>query len=95
MLPCARIFKRGLRTLRSLIRNAVVEFWQVDGKGVYLHSGSNGKTGRDANFQGFGRFLTSSTGEYNFRTIIPGADWYRAMSPATHPFYSDPCGPVD
>lgn len=53
------------------IRNAVVEIWQVDGKGVYLHSGSGGKAGRDANFQGFGRFLTGSTGEYFFRTIKP------------------------
>ena len=26
---------------------------------------------RDANFQGFGRFLTGSTGEYYFRTIKP------------------------
>ncbi len=53
------------------IRNAVVEIWQVDGKGVYLHSGSDGKTQGDANFQGFGRFLTGSTGEYLFRTIKP------------------------
>ena len=26
---------------------------------------------RDTNFQGFGRFLTSSTGEYYFRTLKP------------------------
>lgn len=53
------------------IRNAVVEIWQVDGKGVYLHSGSNDAAKRDANFQGFGRFLTGSKGEYHFRTIKP------------------------
>lgn len=74
MLPCARIFKRGLRAPRSLIRIAVAEVWLIDDKGVSLHSGSNGKTGRDANFQGFGQFPTSSTGEYYFRTIIPVAD---------------------
>ena len=74
MLPCARIFKRGLRTPSSLIRIAVAEVWLSADKGVSLYSGSNGKTGRDANFQGFGRFLTSSTGEYYFRTIIPVAD---------------------
>jgi protocatechuate 3,4-dioxygenase beta subunit len=28
---------------------------------------------RDSNFQGFGRFLTGSTGEYYFRTIKPVA----------------------
>jgi protocatechuate 3,4-dioxygenase beta subunit len=26
---------------------------------------------RDANFQGYGRFLTASTGEYYFRTVKP------------------------
>lgn len=56
------------------IRNAVVEIWQVDNKGNYFHShGANPQSGgqRDANFQGFGRFLTGSTGEYYFRTIKP------------------------
>jgi len=52
------------------IRNAEIEIWQVDGNGVYLHSRSAGEK-RDANFQGFGRFLTSSTGEYYFRTVKP------------------------
>jgi protocatechuate 3,4-dioxygenase beta subunit len=53
------------------IRNALVEIWQVDNHGVYLHSGSDNAGGRDKNFQGFGRFLTGSTGEYYFRTIKP------------------------
>ncbi len=53
------------------VRNALVEIWQVDGKGVYLHSDSAGRKERDTNFQGFGRFLTSSKGEYYFRTIKP------------------------
>ena len=53
------------------IRNAVVEIWQVDNTGAYLHSGSAGHASRDKNFQGFGRFLTGSTGEYYFRTIKP------------------------
>lgn len=53
------------------IRNALVEIWQVDSQGVYLHSGSNNGEKRDKNFQGFGRFLTGSTGEYYFRTIKP------------------------
>jgi protocatechuate 3,4-dioxygenase beta subunit len=53
------------------IRNALVEIWQVDHKGVYLHEGSANRENRDGNFQGFGRFLTGSTGEYYFRTIKP------------------------
>jgi protocatechuate 3,4-dioxygenase beta subunit len=53
------------------IRNAFVEIWQVDGNGVYLHSGSEAGKSRDSNFQGYGRFLTDSTGRYYFRTIKP------------------------
>ena len=53
------------------IRNAVVEIWQVDNNAVYLHSESGNSQRRDGNFQGFGRFLTGSTGEYYFRTIKP------------------------
>lgn len=53
------------------VRNAVVEIWQVDTHGVYLHPGSDRAGKRDGNFQGFGRFLTGSTGEYYFRTVKP------------------------
>ncbi len=54
------------------IRDALVEIWQVDNNGIYLHSRDN-LTKRDPNFQGFGRFLTGSSGEYYFRTIKPVA----------------------
>lgn len=55
------------------VRNALIEIWQVDAKGSYLHShGINRESGeRDKNFQGYGRFMTGSTGEYYFRTIKP------------------------
>lgn len=53
------------------VRNALVEIWQVDNNGSYLHSKSDNFAKRDSNFQGFGRFLTGSTGEYLFRTIKP------------------------
>ena len=53
------------------VRNALVEIWQVDNKGAYLHTGSSNRDKRDANFQGYGRFLTGSSGEYYFRTIKP------------------------
>ena len=53
------------------VRNATVEIWQCDSKGVYLHSGDRNLAKRDAGFQGFGRFVTGSTGEYLFRTIKP------------------------
>jgi protocatechuate 3,4-dioxygenase, beta subunit len=52
-------------------RNALVEIWQVDANGAYLHKGTANLDKRDKNFQGFGRFMTGSTGEYYFRTIKP------------------------
>jgi protocatechuate 3,4-dioxygenase beta subunit len=55
----------------SPIRNALVEIWQVDNNGAYLHSRTSNRERRDRNFQGFGRFLTASSGEYYFRTIKP------------------------
>src|SRR5437588_2367429 len=33
------------------VRNALVEIWQVDGKGIYLHSACPGVEKRDKNFQ--------------------------------------------
>ena len=62
---------RILDTKGDPIRDALVEIWQVDNNGIYLHSGSNNHAVRDRNFQGFGRFLTGSSGEYYFRTIKP------------------------
>src|SRR5205814_6746637 len=62
---------RILDATGSPVRNALVEIWQCDAKGVYLHTADSGKKERDTNFQGFGRFLTGSTGEYYFRTIKP------------------------
>jgi protocatechuate 3,4-dioxygenase beta subunit len=53
------------------VKNALVEIWQVDAKAVYLHTADSDKKKRDTNFQGFGRFLTGSSGEYYFRTIKP------------------------
>ena len=53
------------------VRNALVEIWQVDGNAAYLHTRTSNRDKADGHFQGFGRFLTSSTGDYYFRTIKP------------------------
>ncbi|MCU0703174.1 MAG: protocatechuate 3,4-dioxygenase [Fimbriiglobus sp.] len=55
------------------LAGAVVEIWQCDANGVYLHTAdSKGKKDKqDKNFQGFGRFTTDKTGAYYFRTIKP------------------------
>ncbi len=64
------------------LRNALVEIWQCDNKGVYLHTSDSSRKPRDANFQGFGRFLTGSSGEYYFRTIKPVP--YTGRTPHIH-----------
>lgn len=64
------------------LRNAVVEIWQCDNNGAYLHSKTSNKEKADKNFQGFGRFVTGSTGEYLFRTIKPVP--YPGRSPHIH-----------
>jgi protocatechuate 3,4-dioxygenase beta subunit len=64
------------------IRNALVEIWQCDAKGVYLHTADSARKARDGNFQGFGRFLTGSSGEYYFRTIKPVP--YTGRTPHIH-----------
>lgn len=52
------------------VRNATIELWNVDAHGIYLADQTN-RDRFDAHFQGFGRFLTGSTGEYYFRTVKP------------------------
>jgi len=64
------------------IRNALVEIWQVDSKGAYLHKDSANREQRDTNFQGYGRFTTTLGGEYYFRTIKPIA--YPGRTPHIH-----------
>jgi len=77
---------RILTPTGSPVRDAVVEIWQCDARGVYLHTADSeqgsGPQRRDRNFQGFGRFLTGSSGEYYFRTIKPIA--YPGRTPHIH-----------
>ncbi len=73
---------RVLDASGSPVRNALVEIWQCDANGVYLHTADSSRKARDKNFQGFGRFLTGSSGEYYFRTIKPVP--YTGRTPHIH-----------
>ncbi len=73
---------RVLDSKGNPVRNAVVEIWQVDHNGSYIHTDSARRGKYDTNFQGFGRFLTNSKGEYYFRTIKPVA--YGPRTPHIH-----------
>ncbi len=63
------------------VRNATVEIWEADHNGIYINTRDT-RSARDKNFQGFGRFLTGSTGEYLFRTIKPTG--YPGRAPHIH-----------
>lgn len=54
------------------ISGAVIEIWQTDSNGVYLHPGDPGTETRDRNFQFYGEATTADDGTYRFRTILPG-----------------------
>lgn len=53
------------------LRGVLVEIWQCDAHGAYLHSQSGNAERRDGRFQGYGRFLTGLSGAWGFRTIKP------------------------
>jgi protocatechuate 3,4-dioxygenase beta subunit len=50
----------------------LIEIWQTDESGVYLHPGDPGTEQRDVNFQFYGEALSAADGSYSFRTILPG-----------------------
>lgn len=55
------------------LTGAVIELWQADNQGCYIHSrGAPQGKERDPQFQGFGKITTNDKGEYRFRTIKPG-----------------------
>lgn len=55
------------------IQDAVIELWQSDNNGCYIHSrGTQQGKERDPQFQGYGKIETNAKGEYRFRTILPG-----------------------
>lgn len=64
------------------VRDAVIEIWQVDNRGVYLNTADSGRRQRDVNFQGYGCCPTGKDGEYRFRTIKPVP--YTGRTPHIH-----------
>jgi protocatechuate 3,4-dioxygenase beta subunit len=64
------------------IANSVVEIWQVDANGRYLHTADARRGGGDPAFQGFGRVRADEQGRYAFRTIRPVP--YSGRTPHIH-----------
>jgi protocatechuate 3,4-dioxygenase, beta subunit len=62
------------------VAGAQVEIWQCDEAGHYHHPGDGGRA--DKAFQGFGKVVVGSDGQYRFRTIRPVA--YGGRAPHIH-----------
>jgi protocatechuate 3,4-dioxygenase beta subunit len=54
------------------VEGVVIEIWQTDHSGVYLHPNDPKFEQRDPNFQFYGEARTGADGVYSFRTILPG-----------------------
>jgi protocatechuate 3,4-dioxygenase beta subunit len=68
------------------VRNTLIEVWQCNAAGRYLHQGDQHDAPLDPNFSGQGQVLTDTEGRYHFKTIRPGEyPWrnhYNAWRPA-------------
>jgi protocatechuate 3,4-dioxygenase, beta subunit len=67
------------------VRNTLIEVWQANAAGRYLHNVDNHAAPLDPNFTGAGRTLTDQNGFYQFVTIKPGAYPWRNHDNAWRP----------
>ena len=54
------------------VRRQLIEIWQANAAGRYIHKRDQHQAPIDPNFTGVGRCLTSEEGDYTFTTIKPG-----------------------
>jgi protocatechuate 3,4-dioxygenase beta subunit len=67
------------------VRGALLEVWQANAAGRYVHAGDQHPAPLDPNFTGAGRVLTDAEGRYRFTTIKPGAYPWRNHHNAWRP----------
>ena len=67
------------------VQRALIEIWQTNAAGRYLHNKDDHRAPLDPNFTGAGRTLTDSDGCYRFITIKPGAYPWRNHDNAWRP----------
>ena len=68
-----KVFGRVTDEDGSPIPNAIVELWQANSAGRYIHEMDRTDSPLDPNFTGQGRLLTGPDGEFEFFSIKPGA----------------------
>ncbi len=67
------------------VRNQLIEVWQANSAGRYIHQRDQHPAPLDPNFTGAGRMITNDQGEYFFRTIKPGPYPWRNHANAWRP----------
>jgi protocatechuate 3,4-dioxygenase beta subunit len=67
------------------LRNTLIEIWQANAAGRYVHEVDQHPAPLDPNFTGAGRTLTDSDGRYRFLTVKPGAYPWRNHTNAWRP----------
>jgi protocatechuate 3,4-dioxygenase beta subunit len=67
------------------VPNALLEIWQANACGRYIHKVDQHDAPLDPNFIGAGRVLTDKNGDYRFTTIRPGAYPWRNHENAWRP----------
>jgi protocatechuate 3,4-dioxygenase beta subunit len=55
------------------LAGSMIEIWQANSAGKYVHEADRHEAPVDPNFMGLGRFVTDSEGRYKFRSVKPGA----------------------
>jgi protocatechuate 3,4-dioxygenase beta subunit len=55
------------------LAGSMIEIWQANAAGKYIHEMDRHEAPVDPNFTGLGRFVTDAEGRYTFRSIKPGA----------------------
>ena len=67
------------------VRNTLIEIWQANAAGRYIHHGDQHPAPLDPNFTGAGRATTDNEGRYKFVTVKPGAYPWRNHKNAWRP----------
>jgi protocatechuate 3,4-dioxygenase beta subunit len=67
------------------IRSTLIEIWQANAAGRYVHEADRHPAPLDPNFTGAGRALTDDDGRYRFTTIKPGSYPWRNHPNAWRP----------
>ena len=81
IIVAGRVLDEGGRP----VRHTLIEIWQCNAAGRYLHARDDHPAPLDPNFSGGGRMMTDAEGHYQFTTIKPGAYPWRNHHNAWRP----------